>query len=125
MLADAGVHDARLIERAAGLAHAFEAPVGRVVVRTRHHVEPDRLEILRHRRRADDPDAAELRLRHGRRAGQIDRGAFEIAERRVGVVNEFCRPARTPASVRPGRAMMQSPTAATVKPSATLIISSR
>jgi hypothetical protein len=88
MLADAGVHDARRVELAAGLPHAFEAPVGGVVVGARHDVEADRLEILGHRRRADDPDAAEFGLRHRRRPREIECGPFEVAERRIGVVNE-------------------------------------
>ena len=40
MLADAGVHDARFVERAAGLPHAFEPPIGGVIVRPRHDVDP-------------------------------------------------------------------------------------
>jgi len=89
MLTDAGVHDARLVQHVAGLAHAFETPVGRVVVRTGHHVESDRPEIFGHRRCADDPDAAELGLRHGRRAREIDGGPLEVAERRVGVMDDL------------------------------------
>jgi hypothetical protein len=89
MLADAGVHDAGLVERTAGLAHALEPPVGRVVVRPRHDVEADRLEVLRDAGRADDPDAAELRLRDRGRSREVDRGAFEVAERRVGVVKNL------------------------------------
>ena len=73
----------------------------RVVVRARHDVEADRLEILGHRRRADDPDAAEFRLRHGGRPREIDRGPFEVAERRIGVVNEPGDRWRTPASATP------------------------
>ena len=97
MLADAGVDDSRLVERAARLPHAFEAPVGRVVVRARHHVEADRLQILCNRRRPDDPYAAELRLRYGRRPRQIDCRALEVAERGIGVANDFsdrCEPRR-------------------------------
>ena len=101
VLADAGVHDAGLIERAAGLPHAFEPPVGGVVVRARHDVEPDRLEILGHGRRADDPDAAELGLRHRRRAREIDaRCPSKLPNADVGVVDDLADRARTPASAR-------------------------
>ncbi len=89
VLADARVDDARFVERAARLPHPLEAPVGRVVVRAGHDVEADGLEIGGDRRRADDPDAAELRLRHCGRAREIDRGPLEVPEGGVGVADDL------------------------------------
>jgi hypothetical protein len=83
------VDDAGFVKGAIGLPHPLESPVGRMVVRARHEVEANRAEIFRNRRRADYPDAPELRLRNRRRPREIDRRAFEVAERDVGVVHQL------------------------------------
>jgi hypothetical protein len=54
VLAAAGVDDTGVVEAPAGLAHALDAPIKRVVVGSRHDLEAELHEILCHRGVADD-----------------------------------------------------------------------
>jgi hypothetical protein len=96
VLAHSRVYNAGFVEHPARLAHAFQPPVGCMVVRPRHEIEPDCFQVLGHLRRTDNPDASEFRLGHGRRSRQVEGCALEVAERDIRVVYQLadrCEPA--------------------------------
>ena len=79
MFAAAGVDDAGGIEAPAGLAHAFDSPVQRMVVGPRHDLKAELGEIVRHRRMAGYGVVGVPGMRVALETIHVDQRCLEVA----------------------------------------------